>query len=162
MTVQQSTVPPILLQALPEEVFFIDEAAGNYILSLERKSLIVDEDEEVLALMKAFRQRYQGFLADGSGRRGALTRSRKRRSSTDPLSLLGWRVTCCELVAFGNAAIAYRRLLEMAQIPEQRRQRALKCLAAFQKRYLDALPSAFARQAPVDILRAPLSMSQRL
>src|SRR2546430_15917673 len=115
MTVQQSTVPPILLQALPEEVFFIDEAAGNYILSLERKSLIVDEDEEVLALMKAFRQRYQGFLADGSGRRGALTRSRKRRSSTDPLSLLGWRVTCCELVAFGNAAIADRRVVEIGR-----------------------------------------------
>lgn len=162
MTVQESTVPSILLQALPEELFFIDEAIENYILLLERKSTISAEDREVLALARAFRQRYQGFLADGSCRRCALTRSRKRRSSTDPLSLLSWRVTCCELVAFGNAAIAYRRLLVAAQIPEQGRQRALKCLAVFQRRYLDTLPSAFDHQAPVEISRAPLSMSQRL
>src|SRR2546430_14271703 len=116
MTVQQSTVPPILLQALPEEVFFIDEAAGNYILSLERKSLIVDEDEEVLALMKAFRQRDQGFLADGSGRRGALTRSRKRRATTGALSLLGGRGARCEPGDFVEPASADRQLFKAEDI----------------------------------------------
>lgn len=130
--------PLIHLQARLEELIFIDEAVCNYIQLLHVVVQPSMERDEVVAQLHAFRQRYEIVFARARCAHRACG-GRRVNTEAGEQQLVSWRATGFELIAFDCAVIAYLRLLEMAQISEKRRQRALKHLATFHKRYIRTL-----------------------
>lgn len=144
MSQQFVETPRVTLQALPEELPFIDEAVRGYLQILQAGVLPSAERDEVMAQLRSFRGRYLDLLC-----KVQTTKAHKKqpahKNRNEGEQLVSWQVTSFELIAFGSAVIAYLRLLDVTNAPRERSKLVLHHLATFEKRYLDTLPSSTSR-----------------
>ncbi len=125
----------IRVEASSDELPAIDAAIRGYIQLLRFAVDSSYERDEVIAQLRSFQYKYEQPFMDWRSRQHSL--KRPPDELTNPPTLISWQATAFELMAFGTAVIGYLHVLENTNTGREIRDRVVKHLLAFERRYTD-------------------------